>query len=216
MKKTDSTEVGDQYVFIGMDGTNKAIVSYEIGKRDVETTDLFIRDLRSCIINRPLINTDAFVTYPGAIEKYFGARIDYGQSVKKYKGDSNKTDERRYSPGVVVGVDRRVLMGSPVRISTSYIERQNLSLRMSQRRFTRLSNGFSKRLRNHKAAVALYVAHYNLCRIHETLKITPAMALGVTDHVWSIEELVASATIEAPITDKPKFGRFQVIDGGRA
>ena len=214
VKKTDSTEVGDQYVFIGMDGTNKAIVSYEIGKRDVETTDIFIRDLRSRIINRPIINTDAFVTYPGAIEKYFGARVDYGQIVKKYKGDTNKTDERRYSPGVVVGVDRRVLMGSPGRISTSFIERQNLSLRMSQRRFTRLSNGFSKKLRNHKAAVGLYVAHYNLCRVHETLKITPAMALGVTDHVWSIEELVAAATTEAPITDKPRFSRFQVIQGG--
>lgn len=105
-------------------------------------------------------------------------------------------------------------MGSPGRISTSYIERQNLSLRMSQRRFTRLSNGFSKKLRNHRAAVGLYVAHYNLCRVHETLKITPAVALGVTDHVWSIEELFASATNEAPVIDRPRYGRSRVIDGG--
>lgn len=85
---------------------------------------------------------------------------------------------------------------------------------MAQRRFTRLTNGFSKKLRNHKAAVALYVAHYNLCRVHETLKITPAMALGLTDHIWSVAELVAAATTEAPIEDRPRFGRFRVINGG--
>lgn len=87
---------------------------------------------------------------------------------------------------------------------------------MAQRRFTRLTNGFSKKLRNHKAAVALYVAHYNLCRVHETLRVTPAMPLGITDHVWSVAELVAAATSEAPITDRPRFGRFQAINRGRA
>lgn len=214
VKETDGRDVGDAYVYIGMEGAHKAIISYEIGKRDVATTNVFIRDLRRRVINRPVINTDAFKAYREAIETYFGARVDYGQIVKKYSGDSNKTDARRYSPGVVVGVDRRVMMGSPGKISTSFVERQNLSLRMAQRRFTRLTNGFSKKLRNHKAAVALYVAHFNFCRVHDTLQITPAMALGVTDHIWSIEELVAAATNEAPITDKPRFSRFQVIQGG--
>jgi len=108
------------------------------------------------------------------------------------------------------------MMGSLGKISTSFVERQNLSLRMAQRRFTRLTNGFSKKLRNHKAAVALYVAHFDLCRVHDPLQITSAMALGVTDHIWSIEELVGAATNEAPITDKSRFSRFQVIQGGQA
>src|SRR6202023_550081 len=100
---------------------------------------------------------------------------------------------RRYSPAAVVSVTMTDVVGSPSRISTSYIERQNLTLRMQQRRFTRLTNAFSKKLENHEAAVALYVAHYNLCRVHETLRVTPAMQLGITDHIWSIGELVDAA-----------------------
>jgi hypothetical protein len=180
----------------------------------METTCIFMSDLRQRIINQPVINSDAFSAYPEAVERYFGHGVSYGQIVKSYAGEPPKDAARRYSPGYVVGVETRVVSGRPGRISTSYIERQNLSLRMAQRRFTRLTNGFSKKLRNHKAAVALYVAHYNLCRVHETLRITPAMALGITDHVWSVAELVSAATTEAPITDRPRFGRFRVIDGG--
>lgn len=189
-------------------------MSYAIGKRDMETTCIFMSDLRQRIINQPVINSDAFTAYPEAIERYFGHGVHYGQIVKSYAGEPPKDAARRHSPGYVVGVETRVVSGRPGRISTSYIERQNLSLRMAQRRFTRLTNGFSKKLRNHKAAVALYVAHYNLCRVHETLRITPAMALGVTDHVWSVAELVEAATVEAPITDRPRFSRFQVIQSG--
>ena len=126
---------------------------------------------------------------------------------------------RRYSPGYVVGVNRARKAGRPKRahISTSHVERSNLTLRMQQRRFTRLTNGFSKKLRNHRAAVALYVAHYNLCRVHETIRMTPAMALGVVDHIWTIRELVEAAPApSAPEPDGKRIGRFRVIDGGRA
>jgi IS1 family transposase len=215
VRPIDSTDKGDQYVFLALEGAHKAILSYHVGKRDVGNTNSFVADLRRRIINRPIINTDAFKAYPDAIEEAFGIDADYGQIVKTYAGEPSKDAARRYSPGYVVAVATRVIYGRPGHISTSYVERQNLSLRMAQRRFTRLTNGLSKKLRNHKAAVALYVAHYNLCRVHETLRITPAMALGLTDHIWSVAELVAAATTDAPITDRPRFGRFQVIDGGR-
>jgi len=212
----DSADKGDQFVFLAIEGSHKAILSYAIGKRDMGTTNIFMSDLRQRIINQPTINSDAFGAYPDAVARHFGRGVHYGQIIKSYAGEPPKDAARRYSPGYVVRVETRALYGAPGKISTSYIERQNLSLRMAQRRFTRLTNGFSKKLRNHKAAVALYVAHYNFCRIHETLRITPGMALGVIDHVWSIDELVTAATTEAPVTDRPRFGRFQVIDGGRS
>jgi hypothetical protein len=203
-------------VFPAIEGAHKAILSYAIGKRNAETTDLFIRDLHQRVINRPVINSDAFHLYPNAIERYFAADVDYGQIVKHFAGEPAKDAARRYSPGYVVGIEVRTITGRPERISTSYIERQNLNLRMRSGGSLALPTAFSKKLRNHKAAVALYVAHYNLCRVHETTRITPAMAMGLTDHVWSIAELVEAATTEAPISDRPRFGRFRVIDGGRA
>ncbi len=132
--------------------------------------------------------------------------------MKHYAVDHSVEAKRRYSPAHVVRVERLVVSGRPRHVSTSYVERSNLTLRMQQRRFTRLTNGFSKKLRNHRAAVAQYVAHYNLCRVHETIRVTPAMALGVADHIWSIGELVEAATTDR---EPPKrYGRFEVIDGG--
>ena len=123
---------------------------------------------------------------------------------------------RRYSPAQVVAVSKRLVLGRPSHISTSYVERQNLTLRMQQRRFTRLTNAFSKKLENHEAAVALYAAHFNVCRVHETLRVTPAMQLGVTDHIWSIGELVdAALSNEAPKPEGRKIGPFRVIQGGK-
>lgn len=117
--------------------------------------------------------------------------------------------------GVKVGVERRDVFGKPIRISTSYVERSNLTVRMQQRRFTRLTNGFSKKLDNHIAAVGLFVAHYNLCRVHEALRMTPAMALGVTDHIWTIGELIEASTEDLqPQRPGTQHGRFRVIDGG--
>ncbi len=193
------TNKGDQYLHIALYVTNKAIISYLVGKRTAENTGAFAQDVHNRIINRPQITTDGLEQYVLAIDDAFGIGVDYAQLVKVYKGEPAKDAARRYSPGWVVKVRHAEITGYPDRryISTSHVERQNLSLRMTQRRFTRLTNGFSKRLRNHKAAVALYVGHYNLCRVHETLRITPGMALGVRDHIWTIEELIEEATAQS-------------------
>lgn len=224
LKPTDSREKGDQYVFVALDAVNKAILSYRVGKRDGENANAFAADVRERITNRPQISSDAFTPYAEAVELAFGAEVDYAQIVKQYEGEPGPTAARRYSPGWVVGVRKHRIAGKPVRskVSTSFIERSNLTLRMQSRRFTRLTNAFSKKLRNHAAAVSLYVAYYNLCRVHETLRITPAMALGVTDHIWTIGELIEAATANEPAPEPepaPKsigrrVGRFTVIEGG--
>ncbi len=228
---TDRAELGDCYVFIAMDSIHKAIISHLVGKRDNETTDDFIADLRSRVLGSPQISSDGFEPYVGALAMAFGENVHYGQIVKHYKGEPPVTAARRYSPGWVVGVEKRRVIGFPpdFLISTSYVERQNLTVRMQSRRFTRLTNGFSKKLDNHAAAVSLYVAHYNLCRVHMALspkggpQTTPAMSLGVTDHPWSIAELIDAAfaagednepTAPSP-SPAPERPRFTVIQGGR-
>lgn len=216
VKPEDSADVGDQYAFIALDSINKAILSYRVGKRDGDNTRAFLWDLKERIVNVPQVSSDSFPAYAEAMAGIFGDAVHYGQITKRYVGEPPITAARRYSPGVVVAVEKERIIGKPVnfQISTSLVERQNLTLRMSQRRFTRLTNGFSKKLENHRAAVSLYVAHYNLCRVHEALRITPAMALNLTDHIWSIGELVDAAlngVIQQPIR---RVGRFGVIDGG--
>ncbi len=213
----DETEKGDQYTYLALDATRKAIISYTVGKRNPETTRTFINDLWIRINNRPQISTDGYGAYIDAIAEAFADGVDFAQLVKSYSAEHSVQAARRYSPAHVVRVKRQVMSGRPDRrrISTSYVERQNLTLRMQQRRFTRLTNGFSKKLENHRAAVSLYVAHYNLCRVHEALRITPGMALGVTDHIWTIGELVEAATEGVlPEPEGRKHGRFTVIDGG--
>jgi hypothetical protein len=128
----------------------------------------------------------------------FGIDVHYGIIAKHVAAERVVEAARRYSPPVVVAVERQVIRGNPQHISTSFIERQNLTLRMSQTRFARLVNAFSKKLENHVAAVSLYVAHYNLCRVHEALRVTPAMQLGIADHVWTIGELVDVALAAIP------------------
>jgi hypothetical protein len=179
---------------------------------------LFLSDLKGRLANVPEISSDAWPAYPGAVEQVFGWNINYGTIEKKYAvGGPIVEASRRYSPAQVVDVAFTNVLGAPKHICTSYVERQNLSLRMSQKRYARLSNGFSKKLENHMAATALYVAHYNLCRVHEALRVTPAMHLRVTDHIWTISELVEAA-LSGVVTDEPKgrkVGRFTVIDGGQ-
>jgi IS1 family transposase len=212
---------GDQYVFIGMAGTQKAIISWGVGKRNMESTMDFIHDLRGRVIGQPEISTDGFHPYRVAIRDAFGDSASHGVIVKTYSVTHLvKEAQGRYSPAAVVAVSKEVVTGDPDQhISTSYVERQNLSLRMGQRRFTRLTNGFSKKLDNHVAAVALYVAHYNLCRVHEALRTTPAKALGVVDRTWSIAQLVDAALSVATAlpTETPPDRRrkFTVIEGGR-
>lgn len=211
---------GDQYVFIGMAGTQKAIISYRVGKRDTDNTMAFIQDLRERVIGQPEISTDGFHPYKLAIRDAFGGRANHGTIVKTLSvTDLRRDAAHRYSPAAVVAVSREVISGEPEQISTSYVERQNLSLRMASRRFTRLTNGFSKRLDCHVAAVSLYVAHHNLCRVHEALGETPAIALGIADHVWSIGELLDAALTAVPPLPTPtapdRRRQFRVIEGGK-
>lgn len=216
VKDDDPLTVGDQYTFIALDGTSKAIVSHHTGKRDGINTRAFIADLRARVISSPEFSSDAFRAYPLAIEQEFGWELNYGTIDKDFKVHAGNEAARRYSPGRVVSVRRKAVLGRPEFISTSYVERQNLTLRMSQRRFTRLTNGFSKKLENHMAAVALYVAHYNFCRVHEAHRVTPAMHLCLTDHVWTIGGLLEAA-LHGIIAEPQgrRHGRFTVIDGDR-
>jgi IS1 family transposase len=225
---TDPAELGDCYVFVAMDSIHKTIITHLVGKRDNPTTDEFVTDLRSCVLGSPQISSDGFEPYVGAIATAFGSACHYGQIIKSYKGEPPVNAARRYSPGWVVGVEKRRVVGSPPEflISTSHIECQNLTVRMQSRRFTWLTNGFSKKLNNHAAAVVLYVAHYNLCRVHMALKATPAMSIGVADRPWSIADLIDAALStsgneepDAPTNPSPTTSashRFTVIQGGRA
>ncbi len=194
----DPPEMGDQYTFLGIDGTKKTIISFVTGKRDGDSTEAFAQDLRGRIVNRPQISSDGFGCYPDAIRRAFGSDVAYAQQIKVY--GITEVEERRYSPPKCIAVETRIISGrpDPDHICTSYVERQNLTVRMQIRRYTRLTNAFSKKLRNHAAATALYVAWYNFCRVHETLRATPAMAIGVADRVWSIAELIDAACSIAP------------------
>jgi IS1 family transposase len=207
VKDGDPNSYGDAWVFIALASTQKAVLSYVVGKRTAENTEALAMDLRARILNRPQITSDGYAPYIGAVEAAFGTNIDFAMLTKKYASDSSLPDAaHRYSPGHVTGVDRTVIRGLPdsEKISTSYVERFNLSSRMQMRRFTRLTNGFSKKLENHKSAVALWVAFYNLCRVHETLRCTPAMALGVADHIWTIGELVRTALEPSDVPPLPR------------
>jgi len=190
LRFTDRTKVGDQWTFVAIDSETKLVPSYLVGKRSRETAVAFMTDLSERLSNRVQISSDSLRSYVDAVERAFGADVDYGQIVKFY--DAEPIGPGRYAPPRVTGVERTVIAGSPdqAHISTSHVERQNLTMRMSMRRFTRLTNAFSKKFENLQAAVALHFAHYNLVRLHKTLRVTPAMAANVTDRVWSLEELV--------------------------
>ena len=153
----------------------------------------FIRDLAGRLSNSIQLTTDGHKVYLNAVESAFGGDVDYAMLVKMYGNDSSPESEKRYSPATCMGAEKVVISGEPDPdlVSTSYVERQNLTMRMSMRRFTRLTNGFSKKVENHAYHIALHYMHYNFCRIHKTLRITPAMAAGVTDHVWKTEEILS-------------------------
>jgi len=192
----DPPERGDQYVFIGMDADTKLVISHLIGKRDAATAFYLISDLKDRLAYRVQLTTDGFRPYLAAVEDNFGADIDYAMLVKVYGTEEREAGAPEwYGPPMVVAAMPTPITGRPHPryISTSYIERQNLTIRMQARRFTRLTNAFSKKLSNLKAQVALHFAHYNFVRIHQTLRITPAMAAGITDHLWGLEDLVLAA-----------------------
>ncbi|HEV1996414.1 MAG TPA: IS1 family transposase [Candidatus Acidoferrum sp.] len=184
-------EVGDQYVFVAMDAETKLVPCFRVGKRNAENTWYFVQDLQGRLANRVQLTTDGFRPYLPAVEDAFGANVDYAMLIKMYS-ESGLAD-KRYSPGEIVNALPIPVSGNPkpYLISTSHIERQNLTIRMQLRRFTRLTNAFSKKLENLKAACALHFAWYNFCRIHQTLRVTPAMEAGLTERVWGSEELLA-------------------------
>jgi IS1 family transposase len=210
---------GDMYTFVALASSTRAIIGYLTGKRDSLNTDEFIQDLRGRVIGSPEITTDGWLPYRNAIRDAFGGRAAHGVIDKTYSVTHLAVTEasRRYSPAQVVAVARQAVSGVPAEISTSYVERQNLTLRMGSKRFARLSNGFSKKIDCHLAAVSLYVAFYNLCRTHEALKQTPAMALGIADHVWTIGELIDAALKAVPPVPTPTPAQrrksFRVIQG---
>jgi IS1 family transposase len=183
---------GDVWTWTAIDADTKLIISYIIGTRGSSTGYAFMQDLSKRVANRIQLTTDGHRVYADAVETAFGSEIDYAMLVKLFGNDPAES-ETRYSPATCIGCRTAVLSGKPDprHISTSYVERQNLTMRMGMRRFTRLTNGFSKKVENHGHAVALHFFHYNFIRIHKTLRVTPAMEAGIADHVWSFEELVA-------------------------
>ena len=184
---------GDVWTWTAICADTKLIASWMVGSRDGEAAAAFVADLAPRLANRVQLTTDGHKAYLQAVEDAFGADVDYAMLVKLYGAPQGRENERRYSPAECAGAIKGTVQGKPdpAHVSTSYVERQNLTMRMSMRRFTRLTNGFSKKVENHAHAVALHFMHYNFGRIHKTLRVTPAMEAGVSDHVWSLEEIAA-------------------------
>jgi IS1 family transposase len=191
-EKAGQFGVGDVWTFTAIDADTKLMPSFLVGSRDSGCATEFMQDLASRLVNRVQLTTDGHKMYLAAVEDAFAGGIDFAQLVKIY-GTAPEGPEVRYSPAECIGAEKHAVTGcpDPKHVSTSYVERANLTIRMSLRRFTRLTNAFSKKLENHTAALGLFHAHYNLCRIHKTLRVTPAMAAGVTTRVWEIADLVA-------------------------
>jgi IS1 family transposase len=189
-EKRDQFGIGDVWTWVAIDADSKLICSWLVGRRDPGCATEFIQDLAGRLTNRVQLTTDGLKMYLNAVADGFGEDIDYAMIVKVYGNDP--AAEKRYSPAICTSCEKQPKIGNPdeKHISTSYIERQNLTMRMQMRRFTRLTNAFSKKIENHIAAIALHYMHYNFCRIHQTLRVTPAMQAGISDRVWSIEQLI--------------------------
>jgi IS1 family transposase len=184
---------GDVWTWTALDADTKLMVSWHVGDRAIEDAVWLLEDVQARIKSRIQLTTDGHGAYPAAVAQVFGIDVDYAQLVKIYRGDASTSPERRYSPAVCTGAVHQTVEGRPddAYISTSYVERQNLNMRMGMRRFTRLTNAFSKKIENHSHSLALYFIYYNFVRIHKTLKMSPAMAAGVTDKLWAVEDIVA-------------------------
>ena len=196
----DTFGVGDVYTWTAIDADTKLIPCWHIGTRGVESAKLFMSDLAARLDGRVQLTTDGHRAYLTAVDETFGSDIDFAQLVKIYGNEGQtKEDARRYSPAQCTGAEKHRVSGNPdmENVSTSYVERQNLTMRMHMRRFTRLTNAFSKKLENHMHAISLYFMFYNFCKIHKSLRVTPTMESGITDHVWDLEEVIEMADTNA-------------------
>ena len=188
---------GDVYTWTALDPDSKLMVSFMVGKRNYPYARAFISDLAGRLASRVQLTTDGYKPYIAAVEESFVGEIDFAQLIKIYGGEAGGSSEaaRRYSPAGFIGAEKQIVVGNPdvKKISTSHVERANLTMRMGMRRFPRLTNGFSKKVHNLECAVALHFMHYNFGRIHKTLRVTPAMEAGIAQHVWSLEEIAKLA-----------------------
>ncbi len=185
--------LGDVYTWTSIDADTKLMPCWHVGTRGAVSASIFMEDLASRLANRVQLTTDGHKMYIDAVEEAFGGEIDYAMLIKQYGNEGLPVEAvRRYSPAECTGTEKRRINGSPdiKHVSTSYVERANLTMRMNIRRFTRLTNAFSKKLENHMHAISLFHMHYNFCRIHKSLRVTPAMEAGLTDHVWDLEEVL--------------------------
>jgi IS1 family transposase len=196
--------VGDVWTWTAIDADTKLVPCFMLGMRDPETARDFMEDLAERLANRVQLTTDGLKAYLTAVKSAFGNDIDYAMLQKIY-GEIDTEGQRRYSPATCIGCETKVIKGNPDldHISTSYVERQNLTMRMSMRRFTRLTNGYSKKVDNHAAMVAVYFTWYNFGRVHHTLKTTPAVKAGVADHVWSVDEMIGLLEQVEPKSTRP-------------
>jgi IS1 family transposase len=183
--------VGDVWTFVAIEAETKLVISWMVGERNAGFATDFLRDVAARVSNRVQLTTDAHKMYLIGVPSGFRGDVDYAQLIKVYGTDSE--GHKRYSPAQCLGTKRENIVGfpDPRFVSTSYVERQNLTMRMNIRRFTRLTNAFSKKLENHMHAVALFYMHYNFCRINQTLRVTPAMEAGISQNVWTIHEIVS-------------------------
>lgn len=190
--KHDS-KLGDAYTFVAIERNTKLVLAWHLGRRGVRDTFEFTEKIYRATSGRFQLTTDGFVAYPDAVIHSLGTRVDFAQLIKIYEQPEQGGGERRYSPPRVVEAIRKTILGQPNedRICTSHVERQNLTMRMMMRRLTRLTNAFSKKWDNLRAALALHFAYYNFCRIHSSIRCTPAMAAGVTNTVWELKDLLA-------------------------
>jgi IS1 family transposase len=191
---------GDVWTWTALDSDTKLIISYMVWDRSSTSAEYLMRDMQSRVTDRFQLTTDGFPAYPAAVKGTFGEGVDYAQLVKIYGRNPGVSAEARYSPPPCVGAEKKPRIGAPdeKHISTSHVERSNLTIRMHNRRFTRLTNAFSKRFESHVRMVAIYVMFYNFIRIHKTLRVTPAMQAGITDRVWDFDDIIARIDRDAP------------------
>lgn len=203
---------GDVWTWTALDRDTKLLIAYEVGDRSGATAREFIADLRNRLANRVQLTTDGHKVYLEAVDNAFGIDVDYAQLIKIYGNEPGNASQVRYSPGECIGTSKRPIMGKPIEadISTSHVERQNLNMRMGMRRFTRLTNAFSKKMANHMAMVSLYTTFYNFCRIHTSLRVTPAMAAGLSAELRDMEWIVGLIDARSPKPNRPTTYRKRV------